>query len=84
MVLEALISRVGDVVDVREVSGDSALAKYTIDAVRQWKYKPYVLDGKPVEVKTTIRVDYLLGGEGYLRMIVLRQVRPYPWPTPAL
>jgi protein TonB len=39
------------------------LAKSAIDAVSQWKYKPYLLNGQPVDVQTTINVNYTLDGD---------------------
>jgi protein TonB len=38
------------------------LTQSAIEAVRQWKYKPYLLNGEPVEVETTIQVNFNLGG----------------------
>jgi protein TonB len=38
--------------------GDRALAQAAVEAVRQWRYKPYYLDGQPVEVKTEITVKF--------------------------
>jgi protein TonB len=38
------------------------LAPAAIDAVKQWKYKPYFLNGEPVEVETTINVNFTLAG----------------------
>jgi protein TonB len=38
------------------------LQQAAIDAVRQWRYKPYVLNGEPVEVDTTINVNFELQG----------------------
>ncbi len=38
------------------------LMKSAMDAVKQWRYKPYLLNGDPVEVETTINVDFNLGG----------------------
>jgi protein TonB len=36
------------------------LQQAAIDAVRQWRYKPYLLNGEPVEVETTIEVEFKL------------------------
>lgn len=44
------------------VSGEPSLAKAAIKAVKQWKYKPYYLEGKPVEVETQIQVNFALSG----------------------
>ena len=42
------------------VSGPSLLHQAAIDAVKQWRYRPYLLNGEPVEVETTINVDFTL------------------------
>ena len=60
VVLAARIAKDGTVVNVRLVSGPSPLQHSAIDAVRQWRYKPYLLNGNPVEVDTTIQVLYTL------------------------
>ena len=60
VVLNAVISKEGDVKDLVVVSGPPMLQQSSLDAVRQWKYKPYLLNGNPVEVKTTINVIYTL------------------------
>ena len=46
------------------VSGPKELQQSALDAVRQWLYKPYLLNGKPVDVKTTINVIYSLREPG--------------------
>lgn len=60
--LKAKITRDGDVVDLSVVSGDPLLVQAAIDAVKQWKYRPYLQDGKPVEVETEIKVNFQLSG----------------------
>jgi protein TonB len=47
-------------VSIKRVSGDALLAHAAIDAVKQWKYKPYYLNGEPVEIDTEIRVNFKL------------------------
>jgi len=44
------------------VSGHPLLVKAAIDAVRQWRYRPYVLNGEPVEVETQVTVNFVLSG----------------------
>lgn len=56
------ISKEGDVINVKPISGDSELIKISVDAVKQWKYKPYILNGEPVEVETQIQINYTLAG----------------------
>jgi protein TonB len=58
--LGATISKDGDVTNVKQLSGDKSLGAAAVDAVKEWKYKPYLLDGHPVEVQTTISVDFKL------------------------
>lgn len=61
VVLKAVISKEGDVKELQVVSGPEQLYKSATDAVRQWKYKPYLLNGQPTEVETTITVNYSIG-----------------------
>src|SRR5215467_6257939 len=58
VILQATISKTGTVENLRGVSGHPILIQAALDAVRQWKYKPYVLNGEPVEVETTIKVQF--------------------------
>jgi periplasmic protein TonB len=60
VVLEATISKDGSVVDLRVISGNPLLNEAAIDAVRQWRYKPTLLNGDPVAVITTITVNFAL------------------------
>ena len=62
VVLHAAISKYGEIADLSVVSGDPLLAKSAMKAVRQWKYKPYLLEGEPVAVDTEIKVNYTLSG----------------------
>lgn len=61
VVLEAVISRQGVVEDLRVVSGNPLLVPAALDAVKQWRYRPTLLNGEPVEVETTITVSFTLG-----------------------
>ena len=58
--LVATISKTGEISKVKVVSGDSQLTKAASDAVKQWKYKPYLLNGEPVEIQTQITVVFKL------------------------
>lgn len=58
--LIASISKAGDITNVKVLSGDTMLARAAIDAVKQWKYKPYYLDSQPVEIQTQITVNFKL------------------------
>jgi len=62
VVLSVVIGDDGNVENIQVVSGPNELQQSSIDAVRQWTYKPYLLNGNPVEVKTTIHVIYSLEG----------------------
>jgi TonB family protein len=66
VVLAVHISRDGNVMDVQPVSGPSALMQAAVDAVRQWTYRPYLLNGQPVEVNTTVTVNFNLSGSSEL------------------
>jgi protein TonB len=58
--LMANIGKDGSITRVTVLSGDSVLAHAAIDAVKQWKYKPYYLDDQPVEIQTQITVNFKL------------------------
>ena len=60
VVLQAVISKTGDIVDLELLEGPIELAGSAVAAVRQWKYKPYLLMGQPVAVDTQIQVNYEL------------------------
>ena len=60
VVLRAVISKEGRIADLRLISGAEELAPAAIGAVQQWRYKPYLLMGKPVEVDTEILVNFTL------------------------
>ena len=58
--LQANISKTGSITAVKQLSGDGILGRAAIDAVRQWKYKPYYLNGEPIEIQTQITVNFKL------------------------
>jgi periplasmic protein TonB len=60
VILQAVIGRDGSVQNLRVISGHPLLVASAMDAVRQWRYRPYLLSGEPVEVDTTINVDFTL------------------------
>ncbi len=60
VVLNAEIDKDGKVRDLKVESGDDSLAQSALTAVRQWVYKPTLLNGEPIEVETTITVNYTL------------------------
>jgi TonB family protein len=58
VVLEVIVSKSGEVRDLQLVSGHPMLAPAAIDAVKQWRYRPYEQDGRPVEIKTTVQINF--------------------------
>ena len=58
--LLATVSKAGTITAIKVLSGDSALAKSATDAVRQWKYRPYLLNGEPVEIETQVTINFKL------------------------
>ena len=60
VILATTISKEGDVENIVLKSGHPLLAPAAIEAVKQWKYKPYILNGKPVAVETRVEVNFTL------------------------
>jgi protein TonB len=58
VVLQAMISRLGTVENLRVISGHPMLQQAAMDAVHSWRYRPYLLNGQPVEVETTVNVIF--------------------------
>ena len=56
--IQASINKEGSVVNLKVLSGDTVLAHAALEAVRQWRYKPYYLDGQPVEIETQITINF--------------------------
>jgi protein TonB len=56
--LQATIAKDGSVRNVKVVSGPAILVRAATDAVRQWKYRPYTLNGEPIEVQTEININF--------------------------
>jgi protein TonB len=61
VILEATISKSGTIENLRAVSGPAMLEQAAIDAVKQWRYRPYLLNNQPVGVETTVNVVFTLG-----------------------
>ena len=61
VVLHAIIAKDGSIQELQFVSGPPLLMKAAMDAVREWRYRPTLLNGEPVEVDTTIDVVFTLG-----------------------
>jgi len=62
VVLQAEISKDGAIQNLQLISGHPMLAPAAIEAVKQWRYKPYFLNGEPVAVETQITVNFTLSG----------------------
>jgi TonB family protein len=62
VVLDAVIGANGNVESLRVLSGPEELQQSALDAVRQWTYKPYLLNGDPIEVETTVNIIFSLRG----------------------
>ena len=58
--VDAIISEQGTIESVKVVKGAPVLARAAVEAIRQWRYKPYELNGKPVKIATTITVQFKL------------------------
>lgn len=61
VVLKAVIGTKGEIARLDLVSGHPTLAEAAMEAVRQWRYKPFFVQGNPVEVETQITVNFRLG-----------------------
>ena len=60
--LRALISRTGTIENLHVMDGHPMLVGAAVDAVRKWRYRPYILNGDPVEVETQVTVNFSLTG----------------------
>ena len=58
----AFIARDGSIENLKVLSGHPMLVRAALDAIRQWRYRPYFLNGEPVEVETQITVNFVLNG----------------------
>jgi periplasmic protein TonB len=56
--IEATITKEGNVLNPKVIKGGPILGEAALEAVRQWRYKPYYLDGQPVQVQTQITVKF--------------------------
>ncbi len=62
VILAAVIGKDGNIENLHVVSGHPLLQAAAMEAVKQWRYHPYILNGEPVEVDTTVTVVFNLGG----------------------
>jgi protein TonB len=60
VILQAVIGKDGAIQNLHVVSGHPMLIKAAVDAVQQWRYRPYMLNGEPVEVETQVRVTFTM------------------------
>lgn len=60
MVLQATIAEDGTVRDLKMMSGHTLLVRAAIDAVRHWRYSPFLLNGKPFQKEADISIDFKL------------------------
>jgi protein TonB len=60
--LRAIISKAGAIENLVVVRGHPMLSAAAIEAVRQWRYRPYLLNNEPIEVETEITVNFVLSG----------------------
>ena len=64
VVLKVVVRRTGAVNPIHIVSGDPSLESDAMDAVRLWRYRPYKADGQPIDVITTVKVEFIPGKQG--------------------
>ncbi len=62
VVLAAVIGKDGTIQNLHVLSGHPLLTQAALDAVKQWRYRPYILNGEPVEVDTQVTVNFTLSG----------------------
>jgi len=62
VILQAVISKDGTIKNLHVVSGHPLLTQAALDAVQEWRYRPYMLLAEPIEVETTIQVNFALSG----------------------
>jgi protein TonB len=58
--MEATINKEGNITNLKKISGDPILSRAALEAVKQWRYKPYYLDGAPVDIQTQISIKFKL------------------------
>ncbi len=58
VVLQVVVDQTGSVASTKVVRGDAMLTEAAVAAVKQWKYKPYLLNGEPIDVETMVTVHF--------------------------
>jgi len=76
--LHVIIDKSGNVANVDPVSGHPLLIPAAVEAVDQWKYKPYLLHQKPVEVETLVLINFILSNGTTYTVIALEELPPSP------
>jgi TonB family protein len=76
VLLHINIDKTGNVSKVDPVSGHPLLIPAAMEAVKQWRYRPYLLDQKPVEVETTVLIKFVISGENAYSVIVFASREP--------
>jgi TonB family protein len=69
----------GNVSKVEPVSGHPLVIPAAIDAIKQWKYKPYLLNQKPVEVETTVLIKFVISGGNAYTIIAFASPKAISW-----
>jgi protein TonB len=62
VVLAATISKTGTIENLHVISGNPMLNQGVLETVRTWRYKPFLLNGEPTEVETTININFTSAG----------------------
>jgi protein TonB len=62
VVIQATISKTGSIENPHVVSGPVMLRQSALDAVKTWRFRPYMISNEPVDVETTVNVNFALGG----------------------
>jgi TonB family protein len=62
VILQVWVARDGSVQDVKLMRGNFALARAAFDAVRQWRFKPYAPNGRPVDFQTIVTLNFKYPG----------------------
>jgi TonB family protein len=77
VVLQTTIAKTGEIENLQVIGGPPLLQGAALDAVKQWQYRPYLFNGEPVEVETTINVIFTLG-DGPLPEVAPAPAQPQP------
>ena len=80
VLLHINIDKDGNVSNIEPVSGHPLLVPTAIDAVKQWKYKPYLLNQTPVEVDTTVVIKFVISDGNVHSVIAYAMPEPTSYP----